>query len=67
MIHNIFDFGECYSILYVSSDINEWEQDKEDIKEGRVFAYVYNKDFDWCSEFGSIVVKPSIGGLVRLG
>lgn len=66
MIHNIFEFGECYSILYVSSDINEWEQDKEDIKEGYVFAYVYNKDYEWCSEFGSIPIKSQFGGLVRL-
>ena len=66
MIHNKFEVGECYSILYVSSDINEWEQDKEDIKDGYVFAYVYNKDCEWCSEFGSIAVRPSFGGLVRL-
>ena len=67
MIHNIFEFGECYSMLYVSGDKEEWEQDKDDIKEGYVFAYVENIDNDWCSEFGSIAVKPSIGGLVRLG
>ena len=66
MIHNVFDFGECYSILYVSPDVDEWQQDKEDIKEGRVFAYVYNKDFDWCSEFGSIAIKSQFGGLMRL-
>ena len=66
MIHNAFEFGECYSMLYVSGDIDEWEQDKEDIKDGYVFAYVYNKDCEWCSEFGSIAVRPSFGGLVRL-
>lgn len=67
MIHNKFEFGECYSILYVSPDTDEWQQDKEDISEGYVFAYVYNKDYEWCSEFGSIAVKPSFGGLVRIG
>ena len=67
MIHNKFEFGECYSMLYVSGDKEEWESDKEDIKEGYVFAWVENVDLDWCSEFGSIAVKPSIGGLVRLG
>lgn len=66
MIHNVFEFGECYSMLYVSSDIEEWEQDKEDITDGYVFAYVYNKDCEWCSEFGSIAVKSQFGGLVRL-
>lgn len=67
MIHNIFEFGECYSILYVSPDTEEWQQDKEDISEGYVFAYVYNKDDEWCSEFGSIAVKSQFGGLVRIG
>ena len=67
MIHNKFEFGECYSILYVSSDKAEWQRDKEDIKDGYVFAYVENIDDDWCSEFGSIAIKPSFGGLVRLG
>ena len=67
MIHNKFEFGECYAILYVSPDTDEWQRDKEDIKEGYVFAYVENIDDDWCSEFGSIAVKPSFGGLIRLG
>ena len=67
MIHNVYEFGECYSILYVSGDKEEWEDDKANIKEGYVFAYVENVDDLWCSEFGSIAVKPSIGGLVRLG
>ena len=67
VIHNVFPFGECYSMLYVSSDVDEWQQDKEDIKDGYVFAYVYNKDDEWCSEFGSIAIKPSFGGLVRIG
>lgn len=67
MIHNKFEFGECYSMLYVSSDKEEWQQDKDDIKDGYVFAYVENIDDDWCSEFGSIAVKSQFGGLIRLG
>ena len=66
MIHNKFEFGECYSILYVSPDKEEWQRDKEDIKDGYVFAYVENIDDPWCSEFGSIAIKPSFGGLMRL-
>ena len=67
MIHNVYEFGECYSMLYVSSDIDEWPQDKEDIKDGYVFAYVYNKEDEWCSEFGSIAGKSQFSGLVRIG
>lgn len=66
MIHNLFEFGECYSMLYVSGDKEEWESDKEDIKDGYVFAYVENVDDPWCSEFGSIAISPSFGGLVRI-
>ena len=66
MIHNIFEFGECYSMLYVSSDKEEWQRDKEDIKDGYTFAWVENVDLDWCSEFGSIAIKPSFGGLIRM-
>ena len=66
MIHNKFEFGECYSILYVSPDKEEWQQDKDDIKDGYVFAYVENLDDDFCSEFGSIAIKPQFGGLMRL-
>lgn len=67
MIHNVFEFGECYSILYVSPDTDEWPRDKDDIKDGYTFAWVENVDCELCSEFGSIAVKPSIGGLVRIG
>ena len=67
MIHNKYEFGECYSILYVSPDKDEWEDDKANIKDGYIMAYVENIDTPCFSEFGSIAVKPSIGGLVRLG
>lgn len=65
MIHSKFEFGECYSILYVSSDKEEWEDDKDNIKKGYIMAYVENIDDDWCSEFGSIAIKPQFGGLMR--
>ena len=66
MIHNVYEFGVCYSILYESPDKEEWQQDKDDIKDGYVFAYVENIDDDFCSEFGSIAIKPQFGGLMRL-
>lgn len=66
LIHNITEFGELYNIFYVSTDENEWEQDKEDLKQDYAFVYVYNKSADWCSEFGSIAIKKNIGGLIRI-
>jgi len=65
MIHNRTEFGELYSILYVSKDTDEWEEDKADLKDGYVFVYVKNLDDEFGSEFGSIGVRPSFGGLVR--
>ena len=67
LIHNITDFGELYNIFYVSNVENEWEEDKQDLKENYAFVYVYNKSDSWCSEFGSIAIKKNIGGLVRIG
>ena len=67
MIHNKFEFGECYSILYVSKHEEEWNDDKTDINDGYLFVYVENIDCPVFSEFGTIVVKSNIGGLIRIG
>lgn len=66
MIHSMPEFGELYSILYVSTEEEEWKQDKQDIQEGYPFVYVYNKSDNYCSEFGSVTIKKVFGGLIRL-
>lgn len=58
---------DMYNFLYVSDYQEEWEVDNADIREGYVFAYVWNKTIDYFSEFGSIAVKGMFGGLVRIG
>lgn len=65
MIHNMTEFGELYTMLYVSSSPEEWKEDLDDVKEGYALAYVKNIDAPECSEFGSVGIRPSIGGLVR--
>ena len=65
VIHHFAEFGECYCYLYVNSDETLWEEDRQGLEDGYVFAYVYNKDDDFCSEFGSIGIRPQFGGLVR--
>jgi hypothetical protein len=67
LIHNVFEFGECYSMLFVGNEVGEWELEKEELREGYVFSYVKNVTDECCSEFGSIVVRPSFGGLIRIG
>lgn len=65
VIHSFTEFGELYAFLYVSQYEEEWEYDNESLQEGFPLAYVVNKSHPDCSEFGSIGVRPSIGGLVR--
>ena len=66
MIHNQFEFGECYTILYVSKYEEEWQEDLEDVSNGYAMSYVKNIDAPECSEFGTVAIKPNIGGLVRV-
>lgn len=57
--------GLMYALLYVSEYLEEWKMDMEDLEEGQVLAYVVNMDMPDCSEFGTIGIKPSVGGLIR--
>jgi hypothetical protein len=66
VIKNNMEFGLCYSLLYVSPHADEWQYDNEDLKEGYPLVYVKNATDNTCSEYGSIGIKSSIGGLVRV-
>ena len=65
--HEIFEFGECYTFLIVTPYKEEWEELIENV-EGTYYnyAYVWNKDCDWCSEFGTVGIKAGLGGLRRI-
>ena len=65
VIHDFTMFGELYSFLFVSKYEEEWEYEKEDLKDGYALAYVQNVTDEICSEFGSIGIRPQFGGLVR--
>lgn len=65
VIHNITEFGELLAFLYVSDSEDEWDYDRSDLKDGYACAYVENLDEPVFSEFGSIGIKPSFGGIVR--
>lgn len=66
VIHNRTEFGELYSMLYVSKNEDEWEYDIDDLKESCALAYVKNIDDDFCSEFGSIAIRNQFGGIIRV-
>ena len=63
--HEFFEFGECYSFLIISKYEDEWEDTLNGIQQGYVFAYVWNKDDDYCSEFGDVFIKSFGGGMAR--
>lgn len=65
--HTFTQFGELYEFLCISKYEEEWEDTLEDIKDGYVFSYVWNKTDDYCSEFGTIAVKSFGGGIARVG
>ena len=66
--HELTQFGECYSFLLVSKYEEEWDMLVTSEKNNHyAFAYVWNKDDDWCSEFGTVVVKSFGGGIKRIG
>ena len=65
VIHNYTEYGELYSLLYVSQHENEWDYDKDDIKHNIALCYVVNKDEENFSEFGSIRIRPEVGAVIR--
>ena len=66
--HEFTHFGECYSFLLVSKYKEEWDMLVTSEKNNHyAFAYVWNKDDDYCSEFGTVVVKSFGGGIKRIG
>ena len=66
--HEYLSFGECYDFLIVPNDDADWDYVMDYLIDGSfyVFAYVWNKTFQSCSEFGSIAVKSLGGGLCRV-
>jgi len=66
VIHDFTNFGELYSMLYVSDWKEEWASDRRDLKDGIVCVYAANVTNEFCSDMGSISIRPRIGGLERL-
>ena len=56
------DGDTLWSMLYVSDNREEWEQDRRDLADGYPVAYVYNATCPGFSELGTIGVRKNIGG-----
>lgn len=72
--HEYTEFGECYDFLLVTDYKEEWEYLLENYggyadktNTFYAFAYVWNKDDNDCSEFGTIAIKSFGGGIRRIG
>ena len=65
--HEFTEFGELYDFLIVTDYPEEW--DDLVYTQGNCDTdcdYVWNKDDDWCSDFGSITVQSFGGGIKRI-
>lgn len=65
--HEYTEFGELYDFLIVTDYKEEW--DDLLLKFGNkhhAFAYVWNKDDDSFSEFGTILIQSFGGGIRRI-
>ena len=66
--HELTEFGELYSFLILTDHKSEWKNivERTDKKnEFYAFAYVWNKDDDLSSEFGTVIIRSFGGGLMR--
>lgn len=65
--HEFTEFGECYDFLIVTNYPEEWNNLVcGNGNKHYAFAYVWNKDDEWCSEFGTIGVQSFGGGIRRI-
>lgn len=66
--HEITTIGEMYSFLIVPRYKDDWGHCL--VKAGKnvayAYAYVWNKSYDYDSEFGTIGVQYAFGGLRRI-
>lgn len=65
VIQNDTYLGTMLTLLFVSDQPREWEQDRAYVKARNPFAYVVNLDDDTQSEFGSVQVETHAGVIVR--
>lgn len=69
--HEYTAFGECLTLLYVSSFEEEWALDDANLQDGMktkewaICAHVVNLSDTFCSETGFVRVKEAAGGLIR--
>ena len=63
------EIGEFYDFLIVTDYKEEWNDliGQYQGKDFYAMAYVWNKDDDYCSEFGDVIIQSFGGGIRRIG
>lgn len=64
--HEITGIGEMWDFIFVSSEMYEWDDEFQAGHRTYVYAYVWNKDDDYCSEPGIIGLRSFGGGIRRV-
>lgn len=70
LTHEFSEMGETWSMLCISQNpdvLDDFIMETDKLNYFYVYAYVWNKTHDLCSEFGDIVVKSFGGGIKRVG
>lgn len=60
------DDGDVLTMLYVSSDEEYWENERQELIDGCPCSYVYSFNFPQFSEFGGVTITGVNGGINRL-
>ena len=67
IIRSYTAYGKMDSYLYVSHNEDEWESDREDLRNRLPVAYTLNLDDPQLSELGYISIEKTVAdGLVRI-
>ena len=63
--HEFTDFGECWDFLLVTNYPTEWDGLVYDLGANKygAFAYVWNKDDNWCSAKPQLRIAQRRGGV----
>ncbi len=67
--HERLFYKEMYSFLFISKYPEDWDNllQYEGHNQYHTAAYVWNIDWEECSEFGDVLIERASGGIKRIG
>lgn len=66
ILNHYRDDGDVLTMLYVSSDEEFWENERQELIDGYPCVYTYSFSFPDFSEFGSVAITGVNGGINKL-